>query len=141
MQRRMLAVSSGPWPRWSLSCREGLPEHELDPIPDDVLQQRPNANAIHSMEKVLEIQSKYWRSLQRSASTLGYSLLEAQRCETEEAETVTAMASLSVANKHMGKRCSYSRDRGGAYGRGTSIVEGPLDCLGDPLGSEPLQGL
>lgn len=29
MQRRMLAVSSGPWPRWSLSCREGLPEHEV----------------------------------------------------------------------------------------------------------------
>ncbi len=51
---------------------------------------------------------KYWRSLQRSASTLGYSLLEAQRCETEEAETVTAMASLSVANKHMGKRFGYS---------------------------------
>lgn len=50
---------------------------------------------------------KYWRSLQRSASTLGYSLLEAQRCESDEAETVTAMASLSVANKHMGKRCAY----------------------------------
>ncbi|KAK2904731.1 hypothetical protein Q8A67_006530 [Cirrhinus molitorella] len=88
----------------SEACVSALLGNELDPIPDDVLQQRPNANAIHSMEKVLEVQSKYWRSLQRSASTLGYSLLEAQRCETEEAETVTAMASLSVANKHMGKR-------------------------------------
>uniref|UniRef100_W5LGA0 Histone deacetylase n=1 Tax=Astyanax mexicanus TaxID=7994 RepID=W5LGA0_ASTMX len=47
---------------------------------------------------------KYWRCLQRGASTLGYSLVEAQKCETEEAETVTAMASLSVAAKHMGKR-------------------------------------
>ncbi|XP_059356536.1 histone deacetylase 4-like [Carassius carassius] len=88
----------------SEACVSALLGNELDPLPEDVLQQRPNTNAIHSMEKVLEVHSKYWRSLQRSASTLGYSLLEAQRCETEEAETVTAMASLSVANKHMGKR-------------------------------------
>ncbi|XP_016149028.1 histone deacetylase 4-like [Sinocyclocheilus grahami] len=88
----------------SEACVSALLGNELDPLPEDVLQQRPNPNAIHSMEKVLEVHSKYWRSLQRSASTLGYSLLEAQRCETEEAETVTAMASLSVANKHMGKR-------------------------------------
>uniref|UniRef100_A0A8C1WGH8 Histone deacetylase n=1 Tax=Cyprinus carpio TaxID=7962 RepID=A0A8C1WGH8_CYPCA len=80
----------------SEACVSALLGNELDPIPEDVLQQRPNPNAIHSMEKVLEVHSKYWRSLQRSASTLGYSLLEAQRCETEEAETVTAMASLSV---------------------------------------------
>uniref|UniRef100_A0A673M1L0 Histone deacetylase n=1 Tax=Sinocyclocheilus rhinocerous TaxID=307959 RepID=A0A673M1L0_9TELE len=88
----------------SEACVSALLGNELDPLPEDVLQQRPNPNAIHSMEKVLEVHSKYWRSLQRSASTLGYSLLEAQRCETEEAETVTAMASLSVANKHMGQR-------------------------------------
>ncbi|XP_043105571.1 histone deacetylase 4 isoform X1 [Puntigrus tetrazona] len=88
----------------SEACVSALLGNELDPLPEDVLQQRPNSNAIHSMEKVLEVHSKYWRSLQRSASTLGYSLLEAQRCETEEAETVTAMASLSVANKHIGKR-------------------------------------
>uniref|UniRef100_A0A8C6LEW0 Histone deacetylase n=1 Tax=Nothobranchius furzeri TaxID=105023 RepID=A0A8C6LEW0_NOTFU len=43
---------------------------------------------------------KYWRSLQRSASTLGCSLSEALQRDTEEAETVSAMASLSVANKH-----------------------------------------
>lgn len=47
---------------------------------------------------------KYWPSVQRHASTLGYSLIEAQKCETEEAETVTAMASLSVAAKQMEKR-------------------------------------
>lgn len=32
---------------------------QLDPIPDEVLQQRPNANAVHSMEKVLEAHSKW----------------------------------------------------------------------------------
>lgn len=117
---------------------------QLDPIPDEVLQQRPNANAVHSMEKVIEAHSewiihiytrhasaserctvsdrmvlglsdfrltpslsftgKYWRSLQRSASTLGCSLSEALQRDAEEAETVSAMASLSVANKHIGKR-------------------------------------
>uniref|UniRef100_A0AAQ5XLM6 histone deacetylase n=1 Tax=Amphiprion ocellaris TaxID=80972 RepID=A0AAQ5XLM6_AMPOC len=83
----------------SEACISALLGNELDPIPDEVLQQRPNANAVHSMEKVIEIHSKYWRSLQRSASTLGCSLSEALQRDTEEAETVSAMASLSVANK------------------------------------------
>uniref|UniRef100_A0AAQ5XNE6 histone deacetylase n=1 Tax=Amphiprion ocellaris TaxID=80972 RepID=A0AAQ5XNE6_AMPOC len=88
----------------SEACISALLGNELDPIPDEVLQQRPNANAVHSMEKVIEIHSKYWRSLQRSASTLGCSLSEALQRDTEEAETVSAMASLSVANKHIGNR-------------------------------------
>uniref|UniRef100_A0AAY4DH11 Histone deacetylase n=1 Tax=Denticeps clupeoides TaxID=299321 RepID=A0AAY4DH11_9TELE len=83
----------------SEACVSALLGNELEPLSEEVLQQRPNTNAVRSMEKVLEAHGKYWRSLQRHASTLGYSLLEAQRCETEEAETVTAMASLSVANK------------------------------------------
>ncbi|KAJ8349641.1 hypothetical protein SKAU_G00247710 [Synaphobranchus kaupii] len=78
--------------------------NELDPVPEEVLQQRLNPNAVRSMEKVLEVQSKYWQSVQRYASTVGYSLMEAQKCETEEAETVTAMASLSVAANQMEKR-------------------------------------
>lgn len=32
---------------------------QLDPIPDEVLQQRPNANAVHSMEKVIETHSEW----------------------------------------------------------------------------------
>lgn len=32
---------------------------QLDPIPDEVLQQRPNANAVHSMEKVIEAHSEW----------------------------------------------------------------------------------
>lgn len=47
---------------------------------------------------------QYWRSLQRLSSTAAYSLLEAQKCENEEAETVTAMASLSVGVKPAEKR-------------------------------------
>ncbi|XP_036175717.1 histone deacetylase 4 isoform X1 [Myotis myotis] len=77
---------------------------ELDPLPEKVLQQRPNANAVRSMEKVIEIHSQYWRSLQRLPSTVAYSLVEAQKRENEEAETVTAMASLSVGVKPAEKR-------------------------------------
>ncbi|KAJ3591963.1 hypothetical protein NHX12_007093 [Muraenolepis orangiensis] len=77
---------------------------QLDPLPDEVVQQRPNPNAVQSMENVLEIQGKYWHSLQRSASKLGYSLSEVLRSESDEAETVSAMALLSVANKHINKR-------------------------------------
>uniref|UniRef100_A0A8C7YJE0 Histone deacetylase n=1 Tax=Oryzias sinensis TaxID=183150 RepID=A0A8C7YJE0_9TELE len=88
----------------SEACISALLGNELEPIPEEVLQQRPNANAVSSLEKVMETHSKYWRSLQRSASTLCCSLSEALQHDVEEAETVSAMASLSVANKHIGKR-------------------------------------
>lgn len=41
---------------------------------------------------------RYWRSVQRYSPWLGLSLLEAKRGDLEEAEAVSAMASLSVAN-------------------------------------------
>lgn len=40
---------------------------------------------------------KYWSTVQRFASKVGCSFLEAQHHEAEEVETVTALASLSVA--------------------------------------------
>ncbi|XP_007941688.1 histone deacetylase 4 [Orycteropus afer afer] len=88
----------------SEACVSALLGNELDPLPERTLQQRSNANAVRSMEKVIEIHSKYWHSLQRAPSTTGYSLVEAQKCENEEAETVTAMASLSVGVKPAEKR-------------------------------------
>nr|XP_019567264.1 PREDICTED: histone deacetylase 4 isoform X2 [Rhinolophus sinicus] len=88
----------------SEACVSALLGDELDPLPEKVLQQRPNANAVRSVEKVIEIHSQYWRSLQRLSPTAAYSLVEAQKCENEEAETVTAMASLSVGVKPAEKR-------------------------------------
>ncbi|KAL1272183.1 hypothetical protein QQF64_028045 [Cirrhinus molitorella] len=81
----------------SEACVSALLGIELEPLSADVLKQRPNENAVSSIDKVLENHSKYWRSVQRSASSAGLSLLEAQRGDSEENETVTAMASLSVA--------------------------------------------
>ncbi|CAL8290076.1 unnamed protein product [Lota lota] len=84
----------------SEACVAALLGQELDPLPKAVLEQRPNPNAVRSLEKVIETHSKYWRSVQRSAARLGLSLLEAKRGDSEEAETVHAMASLSVANSN-----------------------------------------
>ncbi|XP_058041405.1 histone deacetylase 4 isoform X2 [Ahaetulla prasina] len=83
----------------SEACVSALLGNELDPIPEKILQQTANVNAVHSIEKVIEIHSKYWHSLQHYSSTVSYSLIDAQKCDNEEAETVTAMASLSVGVK------------------------------------------
>eukprot|EP00063_Salmo_salar_P073956 XP_014048791.1 PREDICTED: histone deacetylase 5-like isoform X2 [Salmo salar] len=80
----------------SESCVAALLGDELDPLPQAVLQQKPCPKAAASLERVIEIQSKHWSSLQRLAPTVGQSLMDAQRREKEEADTVTAMASLTV---------------------------------------------
>uniref|UniRef100_A0A8C6UIH8 Histone deacetylase n=1 Tax=Neogobius melanostomus TaxID=47308 RepID=A0A8C6UIH8_9GOBI len=80
----------------SEACVAALLGQELDPLPKAVLEQRPNPNAVRSLEKVVETHSKYWRSVHRYSPRLGLSLLEAKRGDSEEAEAVSAMASLSV---------------------------------------------
>ncbi|XP_069826365.1 histone deacetylase 7 isoform X2 [Dendropsophus ebraccatus] len=80
----------------SEACVSALLGNELDPLPEEVLRQRPNANAVRSLETVIQVQSKYWNSVKRFASKVGYSLLEAQKHDRDEVDTVTALASLSV---------------------------------------------
>ncbi|XP_010010032.1 PREDICTED: histone deacetylase 7, partial [Nestor notabilis] len=81
----------------SEACVSALLGNELDPLPEESMRQKPNPNAVRSLETVLQVQSKYWVAPQRFASKLGCSFLEAQHHEAEEVETVTALASLSVA--------------------------------------------
>ncbi|XP_063315352.1 histone deacetylase 5 isoform X3 [Pelobates fuscus] len=78
----------------SEACVSALLGMEPAPLDNSVLQQRPSDNALTTLERVIAIQSKHWSSLKSIA--LGRSLLEVQQGEVEEAETVTAMASLSV---------------------------------------------
>ncbi|XP_078501353.1 histone deacetylase 5 isoform X17 [Lissotriton helveticus] len=80
----------------SEACVSALLGLELDPIDPSVLHQKPNVNAVATLEKVIEIQSKHWSMLKRSSCIVSHSLLEAQKGEAEEAETVSAMALLSV---------------------------------------------
>lgn len=80
----------------SEACVSALLSVELQPLDEAVLQQKPSVNAVATLEKVIEIQSKHWSCVQRFAAGLGCSLREAQTGEKEEAETVSAMALLSV---------------------------------------------
>ncbi|XP_073469755.1 histone deacetylase 7 isoform X2 [Aquarana catesbeiana] len=80
----------------SESCVSALLGNELDPLPEETLRQRPNPNAVRSLETVIQVQSKYWTYVKRFASKVGYSLLEAQKLDRDEVDTVTALASLSV---------------------------------------------
>ncbi|XP_074413969.1 histone deacetylase 5 isoform X4 [Zonotrichia albicollis] len=84
----------------SEACVTALLGLELEPLDPALLQQKPNVNAVATLEKVIEIQSRHWGSVRRFAAAVGRSLLEAQRGDTEEAETVTAMALLSVGAEH-----------------------------------------
>ncbi|XP_035757321.1 histone deacetylase 7 isoform X2 [Egretta garzetta] len=81
----------------SEACVSALLGNKLDPLPEESMRQKPNPNAVRSLEAVIQVQSKYWVAVQRFASKLGCSFLEAQHHEAEEVETVTALASLSVA--------------------------------------------
>uniref|UniRef100_A0A672FUR8 Histone deacetylase n=1 Tax=Salarias fasciatus TaxID=181472 RepID=A0A672FUR8_SALFA len=57
--------------------------------------EQPCPKACASLERVIQIQSKHWPCLQALSQTSGNSLLDGQS-EKDEAETVSAMASLSV---------------------------------------------
>uniref|UniRef100_A0A674JJY6 Histone deacetylase n=1 Tax=Terrapene triunguis TaxID=2587831 RepID=A0A674JJY6_9SAUR len=89
----------------SEACVSALLGVELDPLDQALLQQKPNVNAVATLEKVIEIQSK-WGGGGGAAQGAGCSLLEAQKGEAEEAETVSAMASLSVDAEQGSTDCS-----------------------------------
>ncbi|XP_029363502.1 histone deacetylase 5 [Echeneis naucrates] len=64
-------------------------------------QEKPCPKACASLERVIEIQSKHWSCLQNLSQTSSHSLLDGPlgakgQSEKDEAETVSAMASLSV---------------------------------------------
>ncbi|XP_074835588.1 histone deacetylase 7 isoform X2 [Carettochelys insculpta] len=81
----------------SEACVSALLGKELDPLPEESIRQKPNHNAVRSLEAVIRVQSQYWGAVQRFASKVSCSFLEAQHHDPEEVETVTALASLSVA--------------------------------------------
>ncbi|XP_073182032.1 histone deacetylase 5 isoform X8 [Lepidochelys kempii] len=90
----------------SEACVSALLGVELEPLDQALLQQKPNVNAVATLEKIIEIQSKHWSSVNRCASVVSCSLLEAQKGEAEEAETVSAMALLSVDAEQGSTDCS-----------------------------------
>ncbi|XP_054869026.1 histone deacetylase 7 isoform X3 [Amphiprion ocellaris] len=67
-----------------------------DPLPEDILLQKPNANAVRSLQTVIQIQSQYWQNVKASSGSVGLSYLAAQSRDCEETDAVNALASLSV---------------------------------------------
>uniref|UniRef100_A0A3P9LQU9 Histone deacetylase n=1 Tax=Oryzias latipes TaxID=8090 RepID=A0A3P9LQU9_ORYLA len=67
-----------------------------DSMPEEILLQKPNANAVRSLQTVIQIQSQFWQNVKAHSGTLGLSLLEAQSRDCEETDAVNALASLSV---------------------------------------------
>ncbi|XP_055021724.1 histone deacetylase 7 isoform X2 [Boleophthalmus pectinirostris] len=65
-------------------------------LSEEVLMQKPNANAVRSLQTVIQIQSQYWQSLKGSSGSVPLSYLCAQRRDCEETDAVNALASLSV---------------------------------------------
>lgn len=65
-------------------------------LSDDVKQGTPHESAVKCIENAAEIQGKYWPGIKRAASQIASSLTGAQKIEEEEADTVTALASLSM---------------------------------------------
>ncbi|KAG3277931.1 histone deacetylase 9, transcript variant X4 [Ictidomys tridecemlineatus] len=78
----------------SEACVNALLGNELEPLAEDILHQTPNMNAVTSLQKIIEIQSKYWKSVRMMAVPRGCALPGAQL--QEETETVSALASLTV---------------------------------------------
>uniref|UniRef100_A0A667Y0K1 Histone deacetylase n=1 Tax=Myripristis murdjan TaxID=586833 RepID=A0A667Y0K1_9TELE len=67
-----------------------------EPLPEEVLLQKPNANGVRSLQTVIQIQSQYWQSVKAYSGSVGLSYLAAQSRDCEETDAVNAFASLSV---------------------------------------------
>ncbi|GAB1297390.1 Histone deacetylase [Apodemus speciosus] len=78
----------------SEACINALLGNEPDPLEEDVVHQSVNTNAAASLQKTIEIQSKYWKSIKMVAVARGCALPASQL--QEETETVSALASLTV---------------------------------------------
>uniref|UniRef100_A0A3Q1GDT8 Histone deacetylase n=1 Tax=Acanthochromis polyacanthus TaxID=80966 RepID=A0A3Q1GDT8_9TELE len=82
-----------------------------DPLPEDVLLQKPNANAVRSLQTVIQIQGQYWQNVKASSGSVGLSYLAAQSRDCEETDAVNALASLSVGvlsnKRYVPKRCDH----------------------------------
>ncbi|KAF5888719.1 histone deacetylase 7, partial [Clarias magur] len=89
----------------SESCVSALLGLE-DPLPEEVLNQKPNANAVQSLQKVLHIQSEYWPCVRETMLSVCSSYVGAQKGDSEETAAVKALASLSVGVLNNIKRVS-----------------------------------
>lgn len=77
-------------------CIKALLGDELPPVKEEELCKAPCKPGQETLEETIKIQAKHWPCVQKYLGTIHYSLMEAQKREMEEADTVTALASLSM---------------------------------------------
>uniref|UniRef100_A0A2K6EKC5 Histone deacetylase n=1 Tax=Propithecus coquereli TaxID=379532 RepID=A0A2K6EKC5_PROCO len=80
----------------SEACVAALLGNKVDPLSEEGWKQKPNLNAIRSLEAVIRAHSKYWGCMQRLASCPDSWVPRGPGADAEEVEAVTALASLSV---------------------------------------------
>uniref|UniRef100_A0A8C5LD69 Histone deacetylase n=1 Tax=Jaculus jaculus TaxID=51337 RepID=A0A8C5LD69_JACJA len=79
----------------SEACVAALLGNKVDPLSEEGWKQKPNLNAIRSLEAVIRVHSKYWGCMKHLASSPD-SWLPRVPGTNAEVEAVTALASLSV---------------------------------------------
>uniref|UniRef100_A0A8C2NHJ8 Histone deacetylase n=1 Tax=Capra hircus TaxID=9925 RepID=A0A8C2NHJ8_CAPHI len=80
----------------SEACVAALLGNKVDPLSEEGWKQKPNLNAIRSLEAVIRVHSEYWGCMQRLASRPDSWVHRVPGADAEEVEAVTALASLSV---------------------------------------------
>ncbi|XP_037702451.1 histone deacetylase 7 isoform X2 [Choloepus didactylus] len=80
----------------SEACVAALLGNKVDPLSEEGWKQKPNLNAIRSLEAVIRVHSKYWGCMQRLSSCPDSWVPRVPGADPEEVEAVTALASLSV---------------------------------------------
>lgn len=78
------------------ACVNALLGEKVPQLPKESIKRPPNPNAVAVLEKTITIQGRYWNNVKREATQISQSLVQAQQREKEEADTVTALASLSM---------------------------------------------
>ncbi|XP_045561209.1 histone deacetylase 7 isoform X1 [Salmo salar] len=87
----------------SEACVRALLGIQVEPLSEAVLERRPCPNAVFSLQRVIQAQGEYWRSLREVAHTVDQSYMQAQghsrkRGSEDHNDTVSALASLSMAS-------------------------------------------
>lgn len=77
-------------------CVKALLGDEPGTIDDLELKRPPCLPAIETLQKTIALQLAYWPCLKALAHTINLSMLDAQKNEKDESETVSAMAGLSM---------------------------------------------
>ncbi|XP_056316154.1 histone deacetylase 7 isoform X2 [Danio aesculapii] len=84
----------------SQACVSALLGNEPEPLSEEELLRCPCANAVCSLEKVLHVQSLYWRSVQSMLNTVSLSYVKAERRVSAGTEAALVLSGLNMTVPH-----------------------------------------